>query len=272
MNRRQFLKYVGGLTLGGGMAASQFKPFHMGVEAVEAQKPNLLFVFADQMRASAMGCMGNGVVQTPNLDILASEGVLSTHGYSCSPLCSPDRACLLTGLYPHTHGVVMNNIKLHTDIPTIADVLKLHGFATGYIDKWHLDGTGKPGFVPPGEQRQGFDFWAAFNRGHKYMNSTYYRDENRPINEKQFEPDYQMDIAIDFIRNFGRESDRPFCLYIPWGPPHTPYEVPAKYLDIYRGKQMPIRPNVPAGSLARAKKEIPSYYALIHLWITIWVD
>ena len=71
-------------------------------------QPNIILFFSDQLRQDALGCYGNGICQTPNLDRLASEGVIFNQAYTSSPVCSPSRASLISGQYPHNHGVMIN--------------------------------------------------------------------------------------------------------------------------------------------------------------------
>ena len=78
-------------------------------------KPNILYIFADQMRASAMGCMRDEPVQTPNLDRLAAEGILFTHAYANTPVCTPSRASLLTGKHALSARCIVNDLRLPED-------------------------------------------------------------------------------------------------------------------------------------------------------------
>ena len=153
------------------------------------KRPNLVFVFADQWRAEAAGYAGNQVVRTPNLDRLAGESFNFRTAVSGCPVCCPYRASLLTGQYPLTHGVFLNDAPLGNNAESIAQVYNEAGYDTGYIGKWHLDGGIKPGFVPPGERRLGFDHFVGFNRGHFYFNSIYYRDTDQPYHCRRYEPD-----------------------------------------------------------------------------------
>ena len=114
----------------------------------------MLLVLPDQLRAQALGCMGNADVRTPHLDRLASEGVLLRNTFANSPVCCPARAILMTGQYCHTNGMVANDLRLRESRVTIAEVLRKEGYRTGFIGKWHLDGGPRlPGFVPPGPRR-----------------------------------------------------------------------------------------------------------------------
>ncbi|MBW1994729.1 MAG: sulfatase-like hydrolase/transferase, partial [Deltaproteobacteria bacterium] len=124
--------------------------------------PNILVIYADQMRADTMGCAGNPVIKTPYLDRMAQEGVRFTNAFVSYPLCCPFRASFLTGKYAHANGMYANHFPIDTNQTFMAPVLKEKGYRTGYIGKWHLDGGPKPGFVPPGKRRLGFDHFVGF--------------------------------------------------------------------------------------------------------------
>jgi arylsulfatase A-like enzyme len=230
-------------------------------------QPNILIVCADQMRASAMGCMGNKFVKTPHLDELATQGVLFTNAIAATPQCTAYRASLLTGRYGHHTGIVSNDLKLPHEEVTFAEILKQHGYATGFIGKWHLNsGRRQPkgtdeqnGFVAPGPDRQGFDFWAALECSHNYFRTHYFRDSPEPIRIDTYEPDVQTDLAIDFMRG---HRNQPFCLVMMWGPPHSPYRPPEKW-DIYDPADVPVPPNVPPALEDRARTELAQYFGLV---------
>jgi arylsulfatase A-like enzyme len=219
--------------------------------------PNIVFVFADQMRAEATGYAGNRGVFTPNLDRLAESGVAFSNCIAGAPVCTPWRACFLTGQYPLTHGLFLNDLRLPTDRPTLGTVLKEAGYATGYIGKWHLDGNARAGFTPPGPRRQGFDFWAVGNCTHDYNHSLYYRDTPDRRYWEGYDAIAQTDLAIDFIRDHaGREA--PFALVLSWGPPHNPYDTaPERFRALYPPERVPVRPNCPHPN----REELRGYYA-----------
>lgn len=242
MNRRQFLQSAAA-------AAAPAAP----------RRPNILFILADQWRPQSLPSAGDRDLHAPNLARLAREGVQFTRMYASNPVCTPSRASIITGRYPHACRMPYNNLLLPLTEKCIADELKRAGYRTGYIGKWHMDGEPRPGFVPPGRHRRGFDYWAGFNRGHFYYNSTYYRDTNEPIRPEGFEPDYQTGLAIDFI---GRNRANPFYLYLSWGPPHTPRKAPERYANYYKPAQFRLPPNVPAGYEAKARAGRTGYYGL----------
>lgn len=189
-----------------------------------------------------IGCAGNDDVKTPTMDALSDTGTQLSHAYSTHPICGPSRAALISGQYPTTNGVLTNEFPLAKDAPSIAKAFQEAGYRTGYVGKWHLDGVPRDKWTPPGPRRHGFDdFWAVHNCVHDYFNPQYYRDSPNLIREEGYEPSIQTDLAIEFIE---ADDDRPFCLFVSWGPPHDPYRlVPAKYRTKYDSSELHLRPN-----------------------------
>ena len=263
MNRRDFIKYA---SAGIGACAVGITDEVFSAES-RGDKPNIVFIFADEMRYSAMGCMGNSDVKTPNLDRLAEEGMLFTNALSSGPVCTPYRAQLLTGRYSHSTGVIRNDIRLPANEITIAEAFKEQGYATGYIGKWHLDaGRKEPkgtdrrdGFVPPGPYRQGWDYWAALGCSHNYFHTKYYRDNAEPIMIDGYEPDVQTDLAVEYIKQHRRQ---PFCLMMSWGPPHFPFKAPDRW-DIYDPEKLAVPPNVPSDKQQVTRELLAQYYGMV---------
>jgi len=165
LTRRSFLRAgVAGLD-----AAALTKSAAAENEFSSAGRPNILYVFADQWQGQALGCAGDPNIQTPHLDHLATEGIRFTQCCSNTPLCSPYRAMLMSGRYPTRTGVYGNNILLPPDEYCIAEHFADAGYAKGYVVKWHLDGDASPGNV---RYRQGWQYWAGFNRGHRYFDDV----------------------------------------------------------------------------------------------------
>ena len=102
------------------------------------KSPNFLFFIADQLRCDHLGCYGNTVVRTPNIDALAKSGWSSDAFYVASPICMPNRATLMTGRMPSVHGVRHNGIPLSLQASTFVDRLRLAGYRTSLIGKSHL--------------------------------------------------------------------------------------------------------------------------------------
>jgi arylsulfatase A-like enzyme len=226
-----------------------------------ADRPNVLLIIPDQLRAQALGCMGNPDVRTPNLDRLASEGILFRQTFANSPVCCPARAVLLTGKYAHKNGMVANDLRLRESAVTLAKLLRAQGYQTGLIGKWHLDGGKRdPGFVPPGPRRQGFDFWAACECRHDHFRPVLFRDTPEPIRGQKFEPELETDIAIEFLR---ANRNRPFFLMLSMGPPHDPYGAPEEYMRRYDPEKLTMRPNWRPGVPQASRKHLAAYYAAI---------
>ena len=233
-----------------------------GAEAASRSpaKPNILFVLADQWRAQAFGFAGDPNVKTPHLDRLQRESIQFVNAVSGMPVCCPARASLLTGQRPLTHGVFMNDVPLSPDAVTLAKVLRQAGYDTGYIGKWHLNGDGRSAFIPR-ERRQGFEYWKALECTHNYTNSFYYADGPTKLTWQGYDAIAETRDAQQYLRDHAK-SDKPFFLFLAWGPPHDPYQTaPARYRAMYSPDQIQLRPNVPAAGRAKAQKSQVGYYA-----------
>jgi len=259
VNRRRFLKVS---------AATAFAAAVPGCARAAAQPRNLLFVMADQWRSCAFGEAGDALapslapppVETPVLDRFAREGVRCLRAYATNPECSPSRASVMTGRLPHQHGVIENNLMLPPTERGLAAGFLEAGYATHYIGKWHLDGPGKPGFVPPGWRRHGFQTFEGYNRGHTYEHFTSFTNGGERLERDGFEPAWQVDRAIDFLR---AHREEPFLCFLSWGPPHA--RVNERTPDLRTPSSVyGWRPNVPQWirDLDRMQQKVLDYYAL----------
>ncbi len=203
------------------------------------RKPNIVYVFADQLRAQSVGCYGGDQITTPNMDRIAQQGSRMDNCISTFPLCTPYRGMLLTGRQPMRNGCVSNTMPLLDGLPTIGSVCKANGYATGYIGKWHLEHHRDP-FVAP-NRRQGFETWAVRNCDHIYFDSFYCSDTPAHIPLPGWESAGQTGLAVDYIR---QHKDAPFCLFVSWGPPHDPYIAPKEYYEKCPREKMRFRANV----------------------------
>lgn len=211
---------------------------------LNVKKPNVVFVFADQMRANATGYAGDPNVKTPNLDALAEESADFRTAVSCCPLCTPARASMITGQYPIAHGLVTNDIPFPNKVVSIADVFKDAGYDTGYIGKWHIDGHGRTKFIPK-ERRLGFDFWRVLECTHNYNNSYYYGDEDIMQKWEGYDAIAQTNCAVEYIKEKS-SSEKPFLLFLSWGSPHNPYlNAPDEYKLMYNKNNLKLPPNFP---------------------------
>ncbi len=224
-------------------------------------RPNILFVIADQWRAQAFGYAGDLNVRTPNLDRFERQSVNFTQAVAGTPVCSPTRASLLTGLRPQTHGVFLNDVPLNSNAATLPKLLKAAGYDTGCIGKWHVDGRGSRSAFIPRERRQGFDYWKVLECTHSYNDSHYFADSPEKLTWHGYDAIAQTRDAQRYLREHA-QSNRPFLLWLAWGPPHNPYETaPARYRAQHLAAGIQPPPNVPESARAKAQEDLAGYYA-----------
>jgi arylsulfatase A-like enzyme len=254
-NRRQFLKSA---SLGAGYILLSEAS---GSKTIGNSAPNIVFVFADQWRAQDTGYAGNTDVLTPNLDKLETGSVNFKNAVSCCSVCSPYRASLITGQYPLKHGLILNDLQLNNKAVSFAEALSSAGYDTGYIGKWHLDGSGRSEYIPP-HRRQGFDYWKVLECTHDYNKSAYYAgDSDQKLYWDGYDAIAQTRDAEKYIKKHAK-SNKPFALFLSWGPPHNPYRSgPKMWLDYYSAKKLKMRENVAAEDYEKAHQDISGYYA-----------
>jgi len=229
--------------------------------------PNVLFILPDEWRAQSTGYNGDPNVQTPVLDRLARESISFDNAISNTPVCCPARASLMTGQYPLTNGVFINDVELTPNADTLAEVFARSGYRTGFIGKWHLYGSpdGNYGrrlaYIPP-EKRLGFEYWKACECSHEYNHSLYYEGSDpTPKYWAGYDADAQTDDACRFIEGHAK-SDSPFFLFLSLGPPHFPYETaPEQYRKRFANRAIEFRPNVPDARRAEAEPILRGYFA-----------
>ena len=245
MNRRDFMA--------GAAATAGTLALHRSADAEPPQRPNLIYVFADELRYSSCGYAGDEFARTPNIDRMASEGCNFHQAISSTPVCAPYRCSLMTGKYQSSTGMVINELRMSPNHECFGQALTKAGYKTGYIGKWHMWANQlghhdliKNGFVPPGPYRLGFDgFWAAYNFNHTYHRAPYFLDDTTPHIRPGYEPDGQTDMAIEFLTKHENSTD-PFALFLSWGPPHMPWNwsnVDEEHAELYRHIDLPKAPN-----------------------------
>jgi len=217
------------------------------------ERPNLVYIFADQLRYFSCGYAGDEYARTPNIDRLASQGCNFHEAISSTPVCAPYRASLLTGKYQSSTGMVINELRLSPEHEGFGHVLSRNNYRTAYIGKWHLWANElghheltRNAFVPPGPYRLGFDgLWQAYNFNHEYYDSPYFENDTTRHIRREYEPDGQTDAAIQFLEQAGK-GDQPFALFVSWGPPHDPWDqknVRPDDIELFRGVTLPKRHN-----------------------------
>ncbi len=247
INRRDFLKTT--TAAGAGLAGWPF--LSRAWADAGGARPNLLFVFSDQHQYASVGCYGESQVKTPGFDALARQGARCT-GISTSPLCVPYRASLVSGEYASHTGILVNMSLKRRALPygkrkhhSLGTAFKQAGYGTAYIGKHHL---------PLAPKALGFDYWALTASHHDYSKWNLRTSTGKRHVGKGFKTDGVTDVAIEFLR---QKRDKPFCLFMSWGPPHSPFKAPEKY-DHYRDLKHP--PNVPRRKHAKEREQ---YFGLI---------
>ncbi|MEX2565707.1 MAG: sulfatase [Cyclobacteriaceae bacterium] len=232
-----------------------------GNAAAQDKKPNIIYILADQLRASALGYAGDPNANTPNLDKLAQESFNFINAVSVMPVCTPYRAALMTGKYPTTTGMFLNDLHLPLSEYGLGDVLADRGYTTAYIGKWHLDGHGRHAFIPP-NRRRGFEYWKVGECDHNYNHSHYYAGNS---DEKLYWEGYdtyaQTKDAQQYVADqVGKE--KPFALFLSFGTPHFPHHTaPEELKQHYPLEDIVLPENVPESMVAELKIEAQGYYA-----------
>ena len=230
---------------------------------VAQEKPNVLYILVDQWRAQATGYAGDVNAITPNLDKLANESINVRNAISGMPVCTPYRASLMTGRYPLSTGIFMNDVQLDTNATTIAKVFKKANYNTGFVGKWHIDGQGRNSYIPP-TRHQGFNYWKTLECTHNYNNSAYYDGSS---SKKEFWQGYDALEQTKDVLNFldkNANQEKPFFLMLSIGSPHDPYQTaPEEFKKLYKDKNIQINPNVPIEKRQQVTEDLRGYYAHI---------
>lgn len=207
-----------------------------------------IFFLIDTQGTNAVGCYQPGLpLGTPSIDRLAAEGIRFDAAFTCSPVCGPARSGIFTGLYPHSNGVLGNDMAPHLDLPTVGQRLQREGIKTGYVGKWHLDGTD---YFGDGRCPDGWDpaFW--FD-GRNYLESLP-DDAARDLSRQVMGPEdvakhgvtseftHAHRIADRAIRFIEANRDRDFFLVVSIDEPHAPFICPEPFVSAFEDFRLPV--------------------------------
>ncbi len=203
-----------------------------------AGQPNILLIYVDDLGYGDLGSFGHPVIQSPNVDALAQEGMTLTNYYAPSGLCSPSRAALLTGRYPYRTGIKSwipegTDIYLKTEEITLAETLKAVGYQTALIGKWHLNsdlGSDKE----PQPTDQGFDYFYGHNAFQIPTNknpTNIYRNRELLPRQEGYTAELYANEAIKWLK---QSTQAPFFLYLGMAEPHTTIENPDEFNALYK--------------------------------------
>jgi arylsulfatase A-like enzyme len=194
-------------------------------------RPNIIFVMTDDQQSRQMSCAGHPILQTPNMDRLANEGVRFENAFCTNSLCAPGRASVLTGCYSHVHGIRGNSEKrdeieaLDPSLPTFPRLLRQAGYRTGLFGKWHIR-----------QNPADFDEWKVLPGQGVYFDPEFIENGERK-QEHGYATDLTTDYALDFLRRSG--DDKPFCLLYQHKAPHRPFTPAPRHANLYNDIEWP---------------------------------
>ena len=247
-----------------------------------AKRKNVLLILSDQQRLDTVGAYGTGLgtmIQTPHIDELAKDGMKFTNAYTTSAICAPARASVMTGLYPHKHGVIDNFTDIVPGTPLLGECMRDAGYYCGYAGKWHVSPTRTPeqcGFHE-GKPFMGYAFPGSGVFPHLIFNQppedeTNYREEyfkengftdvdvshgflgNNPalqIQEMFCKHEGPIESTIEYfvahetrrIIDLAKNQDKPFFIWANFWGPHSPSIVPEPYYSMYDPAMIPEHPS-----------------------------
>lgn len=212
----------------------------------DTKRPNILFIMTDDHTTQAISSYGGKLVETPNIDRIANEGIRFDNCYATNALSGPSRACILTGKFGHINGFTDNAKTFDGSQETFPKILQRNGYQTAIVGKWHLI-----------SEPQGFDYWSILSGQHEQ--GDYYdpdfTENGKAIQEKGYTTDIITDKAIRYIEN--RDKDKPFMLMVHHKAPHRNWMPAERHLGMFNDKVFPEPDNLfdDYNTRSRAPKE-----------------
>ena len=240
-------------------------------ETAVHQKPNILFLLADDLGYGELGCYGQEVIKTPVLDDLARQGMRFTDFYAGNPLCSPSRAVLMTGKHSGINTIRGNTgyypehdrfgrVALKKDEVTLGEMLRGAGYQTAWVGKWHLD---DPKDLSTWAYNRGFDFavqeqWGAGLGGIQYDEEMHWingKQDSIYYNENDYDckDEFRTNLTLDYLENI--DKGKPFFLCMSYRAPHA-NEKYIRNKELYAGKGWPEKERMHAAKITLLDKQI----------------
>jgi arylsulfatase A-like enzyme len=231
LNRRDFLSLAAGGSVAAAMSLTGCDQNLAALQAAPKRQPNIIMLVTDDHRADALGCAGNPIIQTPNMDDLAANGVRFTTAFVTTSICASSRASIFSGQWTSRHGII--DFRTHFSEEAFAEtypmLLSQAGYRTGFIGKY---GVGSKKDLPIDK----YDYWKGFPGQGRYEN----KDENG--NYKHL-TQIMGEQATEFLQ--GCSQDRPFCLSVSFKAPHVQDSDPRQFIydraysDLYKNTTIP---------------------------------
>ena len=226
ISRREFLKCS---SIGALSAALIQGSCSKGQE--NEDRPNIVFFLTDDQRWDGMSCAGNAILQTPNMDRIAGEGVRFENMFVTTALCGPSRASFLTGKYSHNHSLRRNGMYLSKGQKTFPEMLKEAGYETAFIGKWHNTDRGRT---------RNFDYYFGFDGQGKYYDPLIAENDGPDLEYKGHVTDILTDKAVAWLE---REHNKPFCLLVWFKAPHRSFQPAKRFKSLYNDVEIPYPDN-----------------------------
>ncbi|MGH7950424.1 MAG: sulfatase family protein [Limisphaerales bacterium] len=228
-SRRSFLKMSAGAL--GGLALSQSALETLVADEVSAgHKPNLVVFLGEGVRCDEFSCTGNLIVQTPNQDRIAREGMVFRNAFVVNALSVPSRSSVLTGLYSHTTGNVDNQVRpIPHDFPLISDFLRQAGYEVAMFGRANVD-----------VEDRYWDYYFGFKGWIKYYHPLLREGIAGKWSEPKIHDGYVDDLVTDRALHWlEQKHEKPFCAFVWFNAPHAPFYRPRRLLDLYNGVKIP---------------------------------
>jgi len=193
------------------------------------EKPNIVFIMSDDHAYQAISMYNSDLIETPNIDRIANQGITFNRSYVTNSLCAPSRAVILTGKFSHLNGVQGNSQVFDGNQQTFPKILQQHGYQTAMIGKWHLKS-------PP----TGFDYWNVLPGQGDYYNPDFIK-LGKDTTYHGYVTDVITDLSLDWLDN--RDEKRPFCLMMHHKAPHRSWMPALKNLELFNEKDFPLPGN-----------------------------
>ena len=196
-------------------------------------RPNIVFILTDDQAWNLLGRDSMyKFMKTLNIDQLADEGMVFKNTFVTTSLCSPSRACFMTGCYAHKHGVYINeSTDPYPNVPFLPAILQQEGYETAFLGKWHMKSGADP--------RKGFNYWLSFDGQGQYIDPPL-NENGRKFVSKGYITDILTDYAIQWIK---KKRDKPFCLFLWHKAIHAPFTPAPRDAAAFKDAMIPAYPN-----------------------------
>ena len=194
--------------------------------ALDEIRPNIIFIMTDDHTKQAISAYGSQLIQTPNIDRIAEEGIRFDLSFVTNSICAPSRAVMLTGKYSHINGMRANMDQFDTEQMTFPKLLQEAGYQTALVGKWHLK-----------KEPTGFDYWNILPDQGFYYNPVFI-EMGDTLEYEGYVTDITTDLALETIEK--RDPNRPFCLLLHHKAPHRNWMPDTKHLDLFEEEEIPL--------------------------------